>query len=281
MEKLPCNRPFPIGVGLRHTHFPFLEESFSNNEKIDIDFFEGLSENYLSTRGRPFSMLMKVRERFPVALHGVSLSIAAQEDLDFDYLGKLKELYSIVDPIITSDHMCFTGMAHNNLHNLLPFAYNEENLNRICEKVERVQEFLGRQMIFENLSAYFSLKSSTMSEAEFLTELCNKTGAGLLFDVNNIYVNSFNQKFNPKSYIEQTDFKHVKQMHLAGFSDMKTHLFDTHSREVQPPVWELFKEAIQHKSNVHVLIEWDEEIPHFDTLLSEAHKCLDHFEGNS
>lgn len=269
MERLECNQSYPIGVGLRHTHFPELEDRLSKGEKIGINFFEALSENFLSTRGRPFSMLMKVREHYPVALHGVSMSIASDEEIDFDYLKKLKELYRLVDPIITSDHMCFTGMAHSNLHNLLPFAYNEENLKRISERVRVVQDFLERQMIFENLSAYFSLKSSTMSEAQFLTSLCDNTGAGLLLDVNNIYVNSFNQKFEPETYLEQTNFSHVKQMHLAGYSDMTTHLFDTHSREVQPPVWELFSKAIA-KAKVPVLVEWDEEIPELSKVVEQA-----------
>jgi uncharacterized protein (UPF0276 family) len=260
---------FKVGVGLRHIHFPHFEE----NLPINIDFFEIISENFINTRGRPFEVLMKIREKFPICMHGVSLSIASESSLNLEYLNKIKELAEIVEPKIISDHLCFTGLAHSNLHNLLPFAYTQENLIRIAEKISQVQDFLKRRFIFENLSAYFSLKNSEMNEAEFLNSLCEKTGCGILFDVNNLYVNSINQKFSVDDFINKVNFSHVSQLHLAGFTDFGDYIFDTHAEAIHSPVWELYKKIISLKSNLPVLIEWDENIPEYHILETEALKA--------
>lgn len=268
MENLRPNH-IQVGVGLRHAHFPYLE----NNPELQVDFFEGISENFMHTKGRPFTMLMKVREQRPVALHGVSLSIAGPERPSQKYLQALKELYQIVDPFITSDHLCWTGGSAHNLHNLLPFAYTQESLDFVVERVNFVQDFLGRELTLENVSAYFTLQSSTMTEPEFLNQLCERTGCKILFDLNNIYVNSVNQRFDPFEYISMTNPKHISQIHLAGFSDMGTYLFDTHSREVSQEVWNLLRHTRDQGISVPTLIEWDEQIPEYPRVETEALKA--------
>lgn len=255
-----------FGVGLRHQHFSYLEKL----SYINVDFFEIISENFINTRGRPFEVLMRLREYYPICMHGVSLSIASTHSISKHYLLKLKELEKLVAPMIISDHLCFTGSENANLHNLLPFAYTEENLERIAIRATEVQEILGRQIIFENLSAYFTLKNSTMSESEFLNLLCQKSGCGILLDINNLFVNSINQKFDPYHWLLKIDFSYVKQIHLAGYSDFGTHLLDTHSRPVQDGVWEIYKRISKNIKNIPVLIEWDEEIPSFEILQNEA-----------
>jgi len=258
-----------VGVGLRHTHFPYLEQGIDPK----VDFFEAISENFMNTRGRPFTMLLKMRAIRPIALHGVSLSIAGPELPNLDYLKSLKELHQIIDPFITSDHLCWTGGSAHNLHNLLPFAYTKDSLSMVCERVNYVQDFLGRPLTLENVSAYFSLKSSTMGEVEFLSTLCERTGAKTLFDLNNIYVNSVNQKYDASEYVRSIKKEHVSQIHLAGFSDMGSYLFDTHSREVSNEVWGLLALAREQGVNAPILIEWDEHIPEFSVLEHEASKA--------
>jgi uncharacterized protein (UPF0276 family) len=263
------NQKFEIGIGLRHKHFNHIEE----NLPIQVDFFEIISENFMNSKGRPFEILMKLCTHFPIYMHGVSLSIASVEKVNLEYLMRLNELIKIVQPKVTSDHLCFTGSNKSNLHNLLPFAYTRENLERIARKIQIVQDTLKRQFVFENLSAYFSLKNSEMNEAEFLNELCNLTGCGILFDINNLYVNSINQHFHVDEFIQKINFNHVKQIHLAGYSDYGDYIFDTHANPVHQPVWNLYKKIIQIKSDLPVLIEWDENIPDFYRLEEEAMKA--------
>lgn len=258
-----------FGIGLRNTHFPYLESGAG----INVDFFEILTENYINTRGRPFEVMIKLREKFPMAMHGVSLSIASYEDLNFTYLQKLKTLIEIVSPIIVSDHLCYTGQTQKNLHNLLPFTYNVENLNAISDKINRVQDFLKRQFVFENLSAYFTFKNSTFSEAQFLNEICERTGSGILLDINNLHVNSVNQNFSHDDFLKEINFKHVKQFHLAGYTDFGDYLFDTHSEYVHHEVWDLYKKIISDHQGIPTLIEWDENIPEFQILEAECLKA--------
>jgi uncharacterized protein len=258
-----------VGVGLRHTHFPYLSE----NTPSKIGWFEIITENFFQTRGRPFQILEKVRNDFPISMHGVSLSIGAKEELNLDYLKKVKELIDIIDPIMISDHLCWTGQAHRNLHNLLPLPYNEEGLNHVVSRIQKVQDYYQRPIAIENLSAYFTLKNSTYTEWEFLKEVAQRSGSSILLDINNIYVNSVNQEFDPKVYLDHIPMHLVSEIHLAGFSDMGTHLFDTHSMPVYPEVWELYRYKIAEKTSTPTLIEWDEDIPEFPILEAEAIKA--------
>ena len=257
-----------VGVGLRHTHFPYLE---STQEKV-CDFFEVISENFMNTLGRPRRMLDHVRKVHPIAMHGVSLSIASSDELDTKYLSQLRNLAQEINPIILSDHLCWTGGNAHNLHNLLPFPYTNEALEHVIERVQYVQDYLQRPLTLENLSAYLSYNKNEMDEIEFMNELCQKVGCSILLDLNNLYVNSVNIGFDAKKALSKINFDYVKQIHLAGYSDFGTHLFDTHSKEVQKPVWELLKLSKSKLKDQAILIEWDEDIPEFDVLMKEVSK---------
>jgi uncharacterized protein (UPF0276 family) len=267
-----------FGVGLRHQHFPHLLSALDENlESLQVNWFEGITENFFDTQGRPLQVLEKVRRDFPVGLHGVSLSIASSEDLNMEYLKKVKALYQRIDPVVVSDHLCWTGHRATNLHNLLPIAYNEESLNYLIPRIQKVQEFLGRQLSLENLSAYFDLKTSTMTEWVFLKLLAEKSGCKLLLDINNVYVNSQNHGFDPKLYLDAIPNALITEVHLAGFSDMGTHLFDTHSCPVWDPVWDLYVHKIKSGLKVPVLVEWDEDIPDYPVLEAEMLKARNLF----
>lgn len=260
-----------FGVGLRHQHFPQLLAS--DPRSLKVDWFEGITENFFATEGRPLQVLEQIRREFPVGLHGVSLSIASAEDLDLDYLKKVKALYDRIDPIIVSDHLCWTGHKNRNLHNLLPVAYNDETLAYLVPRIQKVQELIARPLALENLSAYFDLTTSTMAEWDFLRTLARKSGCKLLLDLNNVYVNARNHGFDPRTYVDAIPNDCIAEVHLAGFSDMGTHLFDTHSCPVWDPVWDLFAHKWQSGLDVPVLVEWDEDIPAYDTLEAEAMKA--------
>jgi uncharacterized protein (UPF0276 family) len=263
-----------IGVGLRSPHYPHLQ----SRPKTQVDWFEVITENVMDSFGRPLKMLEFIREDYPVGLHGVSLNIASYQDLNWDYLKKLKNLIGHICPMVVSDHLCWTGLKKNNLHNLLPFPYDQEHLDHIVARVNQIQEFLGRSILLENLSAYLSFNHSTFTEAQFLRELASKTGCKILLDLNNVYVNSVNQQFDAPKFIDDISFESVGQIHLAGFSDRGDFLFDTHSRPIQEPVWEIFENFVRtHQEKIienpiPILIEWDEDIPEFNRLEEEAIK---------
>ena len=251
-----------MGLGLRGPHFNFLE----TKPVTTVGWFEVISENFFRTRGRPFKILEKIREDYPISCHGVSLSIGSYEEIDWKYLLDLKTFYQEIDPFLVSDHLCFTGLKNNNIHNLLPFAYNLENLNHIKERIDSVQHFIGRTLAFENLSAYFDYKNSTMTEWDFISELTKTTQCDLLLDLNNIYVNSFNHQFDPHDFINTINFDRVKEIHLAGFSNQDGFYFDTHSNPLYPELIELYKLVLKKKKDIPVLFEWDECIPSFTVL---------------
>tara|TARA_Y100000590_G_scaffold323369_1_gene366308 strand:+ start:19550 stop:20431 length:882 start_codon:yes stop_codon:yes gene_type:complete len=258
-----------VGVGLRTDHYSHLEES----PKTKVDFFEALTENHLGSKGRPYQILEHIRKDYPLTFHGVSLNIAHHTGINFDYLKKVKELVTPFEPMVISDHLCWTGAPESNLHNLLPFPYNQETLNFLCDRVDQVQNYLNRVFVLENLSAYFDYTQSNMSEWDFLKELSLRSGCQILLDVNNIYVNSVNQKFDAKEYLETIPDQSIAEIHLAGFTDMGDFLFDTHSKPVYPEVWELYKLATKKAPHAPTLIEWDDDIPEFNILQNEAIKA--------
>lgn len=215
MKKYPDGKAQPhttyqyIWRSLRSPHYPYLEKK----PVTKVGWFEIISENYFRTRGRPRTILEGIRSDYPIACHGVSLSIGSYEEFDWKYLEDLKQFFSEVDPFLVSDHLCFTGTPSSNLHNLLPFAYTTSNLNHIADRVDRVQSFLGRRIAFENLSAYFNYRESTMSEAEFISELAKKTDCHFLLDLNNILVNSHNSQTDPMEFIKKINLNRVKEIH--------------------------------------------------------------------
>lgn len=257
------------GVGLRSEHFPFIL-SPELVEGPKVDWFEAITENFLDTGGRPLNVLEEVRRRYPVALHGVSLSIGSTDPLDQNYLSKLKSLADRIEPAIVSDHLCWTGSGGENLHDLLPLPFTEEAVRHIAGRVHRVQEILGRCILLENVSSYVTYKHSAMPEWQFLAAVARRSGCGILLDLNNIYVNAVNHGFNPLEYLRGIPGELVRQFHLAGHTDQGKFLFDTHSRPVIEPVWDLYREALRLYGPVTTLIEWDEDIPPFEYLAAEA-----------
>jgi hypothetical protein len=261
-------RDLGIGVGLRTAHFgPILSGS------PDVDWFEILSENFMDTGGRPLHVLDRVVERWPVALHGVSLSIGSTDPLDLDYLKKLKGLAERTRAHWVSDHLCWTGVMGRNTHDLLPMPYTEEALRHTVRRVRQVQDVLERPLVLENPSSYVEFAASTLSEWDFLARLADEADCGLLLDVNNVYVSAFNHGFDAREYIDKLPAERVVQYHLAGHTNKGTHILDTHSDHALPEVWELYRHAWARTGPTATLYEWDEDIPELDVLLAEAHKA--------
>lgn len=258
------------GVGLRPTHYSYLD----SNHDLSVKWFEAISENYMDSFGRPRLMLNKIRQRFPVALHGVSMNLASPHGLCDIYLTKLKNLIDEIEPFHVSDHLCWTGIKPSNIHDLLPFPFVKENLNTIVNNIDYAQNKLGRTILIENVSTYMSFKQSEMTEWNFLEEVIKRTDAGILLDINNIYVNAKNHNFDAEKYIEAIPPSLVKQIHLAGYSDTGEFLFDTHSMPVYPEVWKLFSRFIEKAPNVPFMVEWDEQIPEFPIVQNEVNKAI-------
>ena len=253
------------GVGLRREHFERVLEAPTR-----VDWFEVISENFMVKGGRPLHVLERVRRDYPVVLHGVSLSIGTTDPLDCDYLDRLRELASRVEPAWVSDHLCWTGVGGHNAHDLLPLPYTEEALDHVVARVAAVQERLGRRIALENVSTYLSFRGSTLPEWEFLSEVAVRADCGILLDVNNVYVSAANHGFDPRVYLEAIPHDRVWQVHLAGHTDHGSHLLDTHSRRVCDEVWELYRFASRSLGRVASLVEWDEQIPEWDVLQAES-----------
>jgi hypothetical protein len=260
-----------IGVGLRTVHFGHILASHP-----PVDWFEVLSENFMNTGGRPLYVLDQVAERYPVALHGVSLSIGSTDPLNLDHLRQLKALASRTRARWVSDHLCWTGVLGRNTHDLLPMPYTEEALRHTIARVKQVSEFLERPLVLENASTYLEFTASSMPEWEFLARLADEADCGLLLDVNNVYVSSFNHGFDPRVYIDSVPADRVVQFHVAGHTNKGTHILDSHSDHAIDEVWELYRRAWRRVGPAATLYEWDEDIPEFDVLLAEARKALDH-----
>lgn len=263
-----------IGLGLRTVHYrDILERSPS------VDWFEILSENYLQTRGRPLHFLDRVAERYPVALHGVSLSIGGTDPLDLDYLTELRALRDRTRARWVSDHLCFTGFAGVNTHDLLPLPYTEESLRHVATRVRQVQDFLGAPLALENPSTYAEFAGSTLPEWEFLAALAAEADCALLLDVNNVFVSSVNHGFDPARYLDAVPWDRVVQLHVAGHTHHGTHVIDTHIGPVADPVYRLLGEAHRRARGASVLLEWDAEIPSFDETHAEALRARDFLGG--
>jgi uncharacterized protein (UPF0276 family) len=257
-----------IGLGLRTAHYGHLLEHWP-----DVAWFEIISENYMQTAGRPLYFLDQIAERYPIVMHGVSMSIGSTDDLDMTYLAELKTLRDRTRARWVSDHLCWTGVAGRNTHDLLPMPYTEEALRHTAARVRQVQDFLGAPLLLENPSSYVEFAGSTMSEWEFLKRLADEANCGLLLDVNNIYVSAFNHGFDPADYLAGLPFDRVAQMHVAGHTHVGTHIVDTHIGPVIEPVWDLARDAYHRGPGTSLLLEWDAEIPAFDEVHREALKA--------
>ncbi len=253
-----------FGLGLRTVHY---DEILASRPRVD--WFEALSENYMVRGGKPLYYLDRVRADYPVVLHGVSLSIGGTDPLDAEYLKALKSLADRVQPAWVSDHLCWTGFARKNTHDLLPLPYTVEAVGHVAARIDQVQEFLQRPILIENVSSYVSFEQSDMTEWEFLCEISRRTDCLLLLDVNNIFVSSFNHGFDPHAFIDALPSERIQQIHLAGHSNCGTHIIDTHDAPVIEEVWKLYRYAIETHGPVATMIERDDHIPDLATMVAE------------
>lgn len=255
-----------FGLGLRKPHYA---DFLDGDAPIAVDFVEVISENFMVEGGRPRHLLRQVRERHPVALHGVSMSIGSVDGIDRDYLSRLRALVDEVDPMLVSDHLCWTRIEGFNSHDLLPLPYTEEALDVVCANIAVAQDMLGRAMLIENPSSYVAFADAPMTEWQFLDEMCARTGCSLLLDVNNIYVSATNHGFDPQDYLAGIPADRVGQIHLAGHSQGRELLIDTHDKPVPPQVWALYETALARVGPVATMIERDDDIPPLAELLDE------------
>jgi uncharacterized protein len=253
-----------FGLGLRPEHY---EEIAANPGKVG--WFEALSENYMVKGGMPLYWLDRIRRDYPMALHGVSLSIGTTEPLGGAYLDELKTLADRVQPMWVSDHLCFTGLGGLNMHDLLPLPYTEEALNHVAERVKRVQDHLGRRLVLENVSSYVTYAASELTEWEFIAALAERADCDILLDVNNVYVSAFNHEFDALAFLRAMPRARVRQFHLAGHTHKGSHIIDTHDHPIVPDVWDLYAEAVKLFPGVPTMIERDADIPPYAELLAE------------
>jgi hypothetical protein len=253
-----------FGLGLRTEHY----RDFTDHTPR-VDWLEVISENYMVPGGKPLHYLDTIRRDHPMVMHGVSLSIGSSDALNLDYLRDLKALADRIQPAWISDHLCWTGVDHHNLHDLLPMPYTEEALKHLVLRVSRVQEFLGRRLLLENVSSYVAFAGDEMSEWEFIAELAKRADCELLLDVNNVYVSSRNHGFDPQRFIDAMPRERVRQIHLAGHEDNGTHVVDTHNHPVCDAVWDLYGYTVRRLGAVPTMIERDDNIPALDELLAE------------
>ena len=255
---------FGFGLGLRTQHYhDFLDA------RQPVDWLEVISDNYMVDGGKPLVILDRIRTDYPVAMHGVSLSIGAINGLDTDYLARLKALQQRIEPMWVSDHLCWTGVHGRKLHDLMPLPFTGEALQVVQRNVQQAQEALRRPLVLENVSSYVEFETSEMTEWEFLAEICRTTGCKLLLDINNIYVSAFNHGFSPADFITGVPVDSVMQIHLAGHQDNGDHLIDTHDHPVCDGVWDLYQQALRQFGDIPTMIERDDKIPPLPELLAE------------
>jgi uncharacterized protein (UPF0276 family) len=257
-----------LGIGLRSVHFPHILEHHPA-----VDWFEIISENFMDSGGRPRYVLDQIAERYPIVMHGVSLSIGSTDPLDFEYLRKLKRLAAEVNAHWVSDHLCWTGVLSKNTHDLLPVPLNEQTLKHVVDRIRVVQDLLERPFVLENPSSYVTFAASTMPEWEFISRMAEEADCGLLLDVNNVFVSSVNNEFDPVEYVRSVPHRRVVQCHLAGHTDCGTYRIDTHDGEVINPVWNLYRLAHELTGGMSTLLEWDAKIPSFEVVHAEVLKA--------
>lgn len=265
--------PERAGVGLKAEHYRTIIDT-----SPDVGFFEVHAENYMGAGGPPHRYLAAIRERYPLSLHGVGLSIGSARPLDRDHLGRLKQLIDRYAPALISEHLAWSSHDAGFLNDLLPLPYTAETLMRVADHVDQVQDALGRQMLLENPSTYLAFAESTWSETGFIAEIVRRTGCGLLLDVNNVHVASINQQWDPIAYIDSYPLAHVQEIHLAGFApdaddEGRPLLIDAHDRPVADLVWDLFAYTVARTGPVPTLIEWDMDVPDWSMLKAEADRA--------
>jgi len=259
---LPSNS---VGLGLRSVHIERVLR-----EQPDVAWFEVLLDNHTAKGGLIPVQLAAVREHYPLTLHCVGMSLAGVEPLVMRYLSTVRRMMHEYGPAQISDHLCFTHHANHHFNDLLPIPYTRESLNHVSSRIAQVQDYLDTNILVENVSTYLQFERSEMNEAEFMDELVMRSGCGILLDINNAYVNEFNHGYSAKEFIDTIPIEHVGEVHLAGYEDKTDYLIDAHNNRVSGPVWDLFQYYLRYRHNAPVLIEWDNDIPTLDVLLSEA-----------
>ena len=259
-----------FGLGLRAQHYGDILDG-----KPKIDWFEAISENYMVPGGKPLKTLDQIRKRYPIVLHGVSLSIASTAPLDDDYLANLKSLAERTEPEFVSDHLCWTGVHGVNLHDLLPVPYTKEALDHVVSRINYVQEYIDRPIALENVSSYVQFDHSEMPEWEFVAEMSRRTGCWLVFDVNNVFVSAFNHGFDAQTYIDAIPADRVVQFHLAGHEHNMSHIVDTHDALVCDEVWDLYRASVRRFGRVSTIIERDDNIPPLAKMVAELTTARD------
>jgi uncharacterized protein len=257
-----------FGLGLRPQHYAEILESTP-----PIDWFEVISENYMIPGGQPLRMLDAITERYPVVMHGVSLSIASTAPMDMDYLAELKKLERRTNPKWISDHLCWTGVHGMNLHDLLPVPYTDEALKHVVSRIKQVQDYLGRRIAIENVSSYITYESSSMEEWDFVSAMANESDCWLLLDINNVFVSGSNHDFSTHAFIKNVPVDRVIQFHLAGHSEGETCLIDTHDEPVCDDVWDLYARTLKRFGATSTMIERDDKIPLLGELIAEVCKA--------
>jgi len=262
-------RPYlGFGLGLRTDHYHDVLE-----RAPAVDWFEVISENYMVPGGKPLHYLDRVRERYPLVMHGVSMSIGSADPLDRDYLRALKTLADRIDPPWVSDHLCWTGIDHTNMHDLLPLPYTDEAVEHVARRAAQVQDYLGRRLLLENVSSYVTYSASALSEWEFVTAVAETADCGILLDINNVFVSARNHGFDPVEYLDAVPVERVFQFHLAGHTYNGPIIVDTHDQPVVDDVWELYAEAVRRFGSVSTMIERDDNIPPLNELLAELDRA--------
>jgi uncharacterized protein (UPF0276 family) len=257
-----------FGLGLRPVHYQDIIA-----QQPEVDWFEIISEDYMVPGGNRLHYLDQIREKYPVAMHGVSLSIGSCDPLNWDYLKQLKILAKRVRPSWISDHLCWTGINGTNLHDLLPLPFTQEAAKHVADRISQVQDFLQCQILIENVSSYVTYSHSEMTEWDFIRTVAEEADCLVLLDINNIYVSAFNHHFDPLDYLKGIPVERVQQFHLAGHSNFNTHIVDTHDHDIIDPVWDLYATSVRHFGYVSTMIERDDHIPPINDLLIELKKA--------
>jgi len=266
MNKQPdCLFENSVGIGLRSEQIERILE-----QQPQVPWFEVLMDNHTAQGGLIPGQLAAVSENYPLSLHCVGMSLGGVNPLDMPYLETVKRMMHDYSAVQVSDHLCFTQHGKHHFNDLLPFPFTSESLNHVSGRIDKVQNYLGTRILVENVSTYLQFESSEMNEAEFMKALVDRTGCGILLDINNAYVNQFNHGYSAKEFIDAIPIDHVGEVHLAGFEDKADYLIDAHNNRVSDPVWELFDYYLQFGHSAPVLIEWDNDIPELDVLLDEA-----------
>jgi hypothetical protein len=268
----PIRAPSPgFGLGLRTTHYA---DFIAAPQPVPgVDWLEIISDNFLVAGGKPLVMFDRIRANYPMAMHGVSLSIGSADGLDAAYLKQIRALADRIEPLWISDHLCWTRFGGHNSHDLLPLPYTEEALKLVVKHIRQTQDVLGRRFVLENVSSYLAYRSDEMSEWQFLRHVAEEADCLLLLDVNNIYVSSINHGFDAREYLQHIPRERVQQIHLAGHDDHGDYIVDTHDHAVAEPVWSLYEDACRHLGHVATMIERDDNIPPLPELLGELQRA--------